>query len=409
MPRKKSSDAQKRQKNGTGSFYHRKDGYVEYRVHMGTKADGTAWRPSFSGKTEKEAKKAYDEWLKKPQNMPIDKAKTVSEWSLKWLEIYKGHLKKKSYKSYKNYELYVTKHINPEIGNMALGSVKPAHIKSLLNEKADLSKSALNYIEICLKDIFATAVENGLCEESPVKQKDFLSKDKVEKKPKSFSVVELPKIFAFAETHEHGSIVLALLYTGCREGEMAALMHSDNHAADGYITISKTIAQVEPDEDSAYMVGGKLVHRRKYDIKYTPKNEEDRTVALTPDGMEFFKALPKQNSVFLFPSRTGSFMTPNQIRRAYEKFFRDLNADLDKQRVEYLKLHPRAKSLDQFEHVRYLSPHKCRHTYGSRSVAAGINLRTIQEQLGHKRITTTQIYTDHTIDDRKNNVAKLKY
>ena len=51
----------KRQKNGTGTFKKRKhkDGteYVEYRVYLGLGADGKPWRPSFYGRTEKEAVK----------------------------------------------------------------------------------------------------------------------------------------------------------------------------------------------------------------------------------------------------------------------------------------------------------------------------------------------------------------
>lgn len=79
--------------------------------------------------------------------------------------------------------------------------------------------------------------------------------------------------------------------------------------------------------------------------------------------------------------------------------------------AEYVKAHPDAPQevLAQFEHIRTLSPHKCRHTYATHAVRQGINIRIIQEQLGHKQITTTEIYTNVDIDDRKNNVVNLKY
>lgn len=41
------------------------------------------------------------------------------------------------------------------------------------------------------------------------------------------------------------------------------------------------------------------------------------------------------------------------------------------------------------------SIHHCRHTYGSELLAAsGGNLRLVQKQLGHSKITTTQVYAD---------------
>jgi len=41
------------------------------------------------------------------------------------------------------------------------------------------------------------------------------------------------------------------------------------------------------------------------------------------------------------------------------------------------------------------SLHHCRHTYASELLrASGGNLRLVQKQLGHKKITTTQIYAD---------------
>lgn len=110
------------------------------------------------------------------------------------------------------------------------------------------------------------------------------------------------------------------------------------------------------------------------------KGNKERVVFLTEDilnDIKFYIQKRRKNSNFLFLNRKGKLLTDKGVRLLVEKY---------------------AKKVIPYKNV---TPHTLRHTFATHLLTNGADLRSVQELLGHTKLSTTQIYTHLTRENLK--------
>ncbi|MCM8764485.1 MAG: tyrosine-type recombinase/integrase, partial [Candidatus Omnitrophica bacterium] len=118
-------------------------------------------------------------------------------------------------------------------------------------------------------------------------------------------------------------------------------------------------------------------------IKVTGKGNRERIVFFPKDIKSLLEHLVFEKGVFLFESRNGRPITRQNlwkiVKQAGKKAVLETN----------------------------LKPHMLRHTFATQLLESGMDIRIIQELLGHKSISTTKIYTQVSKSQIKNIYRKF--
>lgn len=294
------------------------------------------------------------------------------EWLNKWLESCIRPFVKES--TYKRYETTCRLHLVAGLGDWEIAELSAYVLQSYI---ADLMKNystgTVNIAITVLQSSLKKAALLNLIKNDPGKL--IVRPRHSEKQVECFSVAEQRRIEACViggKTQWLG--ILVCLYTGLRIGELMALTPGDIDLGAKQITVSKSCRDG--------WINGEYTK-----IIDTPKTESSKRVIPIPRALlPYVKRLKK--------ACRGDFLIckgeKNISMRSYQRSFALILKNLG---------------------IAHRGFHSLRHTFATRALECGMDVKTLSEILGHKSVNITLNRYAHSLSEHKrammNKLGKL--
>lgn len=362
-------------------IYKRKDGRWEGRYRNGTDLNGKAIYKSVYGKNYYEVKKKLNACEETKEVIKISSKQSplfkdaVSLWQKTNASRYKGATALK-------YENLINNHILPVLGGYKLSEFNKVLLTGFMDTKLNcgridrsggLSASYVRSIMLVVLEIIDFAAEENMC--SVPKSK--IHKPSVEKN-------ELEILDSITQTHlekqlimspdETGVGILLSLNTGLRIGEVCALKWTDINFENAILHIRSTVARVK-DESGNGMT--KLIIDK-------PKTKSSvRDIPIPKRLMDILVLLyEKRRSEYVISDRAG-FVSPRTYEYRFHKVF-------------------------EKHHIKSVNYHALRHTFATRCIEHGVDVKTLSEILGHSNVSITlNTYVHSSMERKREQLEKL--
>ena len=287
------------------------------------------------------------------------------KWIKEWLRLYiKPYVKKRTHEKY---EKQVSLHILPYLGEYETDNLTAEVLQdwSVRLQENGLKPNTVISVISRLKNSLKQAVISG------VAGKEFSSaiiKPKQrERKVDCFSLSEQKAIEKYVLSTKKPKLYgfLLCLYTGLRIGELLALTWEDVNLKNGLISITKSCH--DGWESGKYV---KIID--------TPKTESsERIIPLPKQILPLIKEMKKKSDCkYVVVGRGEHGAQVRSYQKTFERTLKKLN-------------------------VSHKGFHSLRHTFATRALECGMDIKTLSEILGHKNPTVTLNRYAHSLYDHK--------
>lgn len=277
------------------------------------------------------------------------------------------------------YERDVENHIKPFFGGRRMADISSGDVEAfsqMLLHKQKLSPATVRSILVLLHSILAYAEKS---EGARMRKPDIPYPKEGRKTVRVLDRKEEEKLMRFLvkkmDLCRLG--VYMAMRTGIRIGELCALRWCDISFETGTIFIRHTVQRIK-SADAQTDAKTKLV------LGPPKSDSSDRVIPLMPDLETLCHVfLPEDTESFVLTG-TGQCMDPRKLQRRLKKYTDECGID-------------------------GIHFHTLRHTFATRCVESGVDVKTLSEILGHSDIgMTMNRYVHPGMDSKRENMSRLR-
>ena len=282
---------------------------------------------------------------------------------------------------------YTLKYIQDgAISNIPIQKITSKMLKDYLQTVTKYAQTTIDKIYQLLGQAFRRAIDRRYILENPM-LKEEVKKPKSDKKAKvveALTVDEERKLIEVLtnqeKKHNYVNIILLMLFTGMRIGEVLALKYDNikNNIDKSYFLVDDTLTRDDDDK----------VVLREEDENKTKTEKSVRWIDITPEVKQILELAIKnyvinpQNLLF-YDEVDCRLITPSEVN-------------------SYL-----LRINNKYKISKHLHNHMMRHTFATRLIEAGTDIDVIKNKLGHKKIETTINTYCSLLELRKNRQNEL--
>ena len=367
------------------NIYKRKDGRWEARYIKGRSETGKAIYGYVYGRTYKEAKSKRERVLRSLDQVKAQSIShiaddcTFKEIADKWLLSVAPQVKTSTYNKYKN---LIVSYIIPELGGIEYADITVECLRTCCNHlleaggknQSGLSRKTVSDVLSLIRRILAYANSNGY------KTICFGNEFSIRQEAKEMNILDREEqqlLCSYLLKHptERNIAIIFCLFTGLRIGELCALKWDDISLSNGTVYIHQIIQRIQIENDP--------VKKTKVVIT-TPKSKcSIRTIPIPDTIVSLLESSDIKHYGYLATGNNAKYLEPRTMQIYFQKVL-------------------------ECASIRSVNFHALRHTFATRCVEVGFDIKSLSEILGHASVTITMNrYVHPSLELKRQNMQKL--
>lgn len=341
------------------NIYLRKDGRWEGRYSKGSK-DGKIQYGYVFGKSYEDVEQKLYACKQHLDEIHISSVGTFKTFSEEWLRVHAPELKLSSIAKYSN---ILHSYLLPQFGERDICSISRNDVMSFSREllisggvrEIGLSPKTVNSTLSVLKNVFEFVIREKCLKVADISD---ISVKQPQQPMRILSRLEQNRLSQFLCDNPspcHLGILLCL-YTGLRIGEICALKWEDICIAEPYLFVHKTMQRIQVSENAT---------KKTEVVIQAPKSDcSIRKIPLPDEILQFLSPAQAKGQAFLLTGMVHSYIEP----RSMENRFKAVTKECGISDVNF---------------------HALRHTFATRCVEIGFDIKSLSEILGHASVNIT--------------------